>query len=447
MQKSRFYYGWVIVAVAFVTISLVSPVGTTFQLFYHALKEQFHWSHASISGILGLHQFLNGAVSPLVGWLLDRYGPRRLMPAGALIIGCALALSSQTRALWQLYITFGVVAACGVAMLQSVPNSAVITNWFSRNRGTAVGLALAGSGLGQLWLTPATQWMIVNYGWRTAFLLMAPLVCLVPAILILMFVHHKPSDKGLTPDGEAGAEHRTAKREVIVLDKAWAEIEWTTGRAARTSRFWALALMTFVFSFGFLLVSSQLFVLTQELEGLHAQSVLVALIIGAGGLQKGAAKFLGGLVSDRLGREKTMTLSAGLTIVGILILNLLPANPSIWLLFVATLLYGLGYGASLPAMIAAYADLFQGPRFGAILGTLTLTGLFGAALGTSLGGYLRDLTGSYQTNFFIAIAAFSAAAAFIWSARPSRVRRVRRTVALNIESETPTMARHSGGTN
>ena len=84
--KPKIYYGWVIVTVAFITMSLVSPIGTLFRLFYQAFKDQFAWSHASISGIYGLHQFLNGAISPLVGWLIDRYGPRRVMPVGALFL-------------------------------------------------------------------------------------------------------------------------------------------------------------------------------------------------------------------------------------------------------------------------------------------------------------------------------------------------------------------------
>lgn len=433
-MKRPIHYGWLVVAVSFVTISLVSPIGTTFQLFYQALKDQYHWSHASISGIYGLHQFLNGAISPLVGWLLDRYGPRRTMPIGALILGIGLALSSQISAIWQLYLTFGVVAAFGVAMLQSVPNTAVVSNWFSRNRGTAIGLALSGSGLGQLWLTPVTQWLILHLGWRTTFVLTASLIIVVPTALILAFLYHKPSDKGLKPVGETEEELLKAKRKVIIVDEAWAQTIWTPTRAMRTYRFWALALMTLVFSFGYFLIAAQLFVLTQEFETFQAQSVLVALIIGAQGLNKGAAKFFGGIVSDHLGREKTITISVGLILVGVFVLNVVQGSPSVWLLFVAIFIYGMGYGFCLTTMMAAYADVFQGPRLGAILGYLTLGGLLGGALGTGVGGYLRDVTGNYQTNFFLATLAFCATVGLVWSAKPGRVRVVRKT---NVDEKEP----------
>jgi len=425
-SKRGFYYGWVIVAVAFIVISLVSPLGPIFQLFYQALKDQFQWSHASISGVYSVHQLINGMASPLVGWLLDRFGPRRMMPLGALILGLALAASSQIMALWQLYLIFGVIAALGVSMLQSVPNTVVISNWFVRNRGAAIGLALSGSGLGQLALTPLTQWMIVNYGWRAAYLALAPLLLLVPLALVLAFLHHRPSDKGLSVDGESEWKRQKSKWEVVVLDKEWAESEWTLKKAMCAFRFWVMALMTFAFAASFFLISSQLFVLTQEVGEFQASSIIVAFIIGAAGLYKGVAKFIGGVIADRLGREKTATIGVGLILIGIFTLDQVQAHPSSWLLLAATLLYGTGYGVAMLAIMAAYADLFQGARFGSILGVLTLVGLIGGAMGTGLGGYLRDLTGGYQFNLWTAAIGFAAAVALMWGARPSRVRSMRK---------------------
>jgi len=433
--KPKIYYGWIIVAVAFVTMSLVSPIGTLFRLFYQAFKEQFGWSHGSISGIYGLHQLLNGAISPFVGWLIDRYGPRRVMPVGALILGLGLAASSQVNSLWQLYFTFGIVAAFGVATLQSVPNVAVVSNWFVRNRGTAVGVVLAGSGLGELVLIPATQWLILNLGWRATFLILSPLIFVVPAALILMFQYHKPSDKGLMPYGETEEEKQKAKHEVVVIDEEWAATTWTLGRATRTYRYWALVIMVFVFSLGYFLIAPQLFVLTQELEQFQAHSIFVAFILGAAGLQEGIAKFTGGVITDRFGREKTMTMSAGLIVAGIWMLSFLEANPSAWLLYFAVLSYGLGYGFSLPSIMSSCADLFQGPRFGSILGSLTLGGLCGAALGASLGGFLRDITGGYETSFIISTAAFAAAVALVWSARPGSIRVVRKVTTAPVAGQ------------
>lgn len=440
-MKQRIYYGWVIVAVTFVTMSVASPIATTFQLFYQAFKDQFQWSHASISGILGLHQLLNGALSPLVGWALDRYGSRRLMPTGALIAGIGLAASSQVSALWQLYVTFGIVTAIGVAMIQSVPNAVVVSNWFIKKRGTAIGIMLAGSGLGQLLLTPATQWLILHAGWRAAYLALAPLVSILPAVMILLFLYHKPSDKKLLPYSEGEGQTQKNRREVVVLNREWADTVWSIRRAARRYRFWAMAAMTAAFSLGYFLISPQLFVLTQELGEFQQHSVLVALILGTGGLHKGLSKFAGGLATDRFGPEKTMTMSVGIVFAGILLLNRVEAHPSAYLFLIAVLLYGMGYGLCLPVLMSSYAEVFQGPKLGAILGTLTLGGLLGAALGTSLGGYLRDISGGYQMNFFVSSIAFAVAVALMWSARPSRIRMVRR-----VASAGGALDRHSAAT-
>ncbi|HWP43471.1 MAG TPA: MFS transporter [Blastocatellia bacterium] len=425
-QNRKLYYGWVIVGVSFITMSLVSPIGTLFRLFYKAFKDEFAWSHASISGIFGLHQFLNGAISPLVGWLIDRYGPRRVMPAGALLLGAGLAASSRVNSLFELYIAFGLIAAFGVASLQSVPNVAIVSNWFVKNRGTAVGIVLAGSGLGEFVLIPATQWLILNVGWRGTLLLLALLVFIVPATLVLIFQRHSPADKGLSPYGEGEQERQGARHEVVVVDKAWAETSWTLGRAVRTRRYWALVMMVFIFSLGYFLIAPQLFVFTQEFEQFQAHSVFVAFVLGAAGLQEGVAKFTGGVIADRFGREMTMTMSAVLIVGGIWMLSFLEGNPSVWLLYLAVLFYGLGYGFSLPSIMSSCADLFQGPRFGSILGSLTLGGLFGAALGASAGGYLRDVTGGFETSFVISTIAFAASVALIWSARPGGVRVVRK---------------------
>lgn len=445
-MKQKIYYGWVIVAVTFVTMSVASPIATTFQLFYQAFKDQFQWSHASISGVLGVHQFLNGALSPLVGWALDRYGPRRLMPIGALIAGIGLAASSQVNALWQLYVTFGIVAAIGISMIQSVPNAVVVSNWFIKNRGTAIGIMLAGSGLGQLLLTPATQWLILHTGWRYAYLMLAPLVSILPALVILLFLYHKPSDKGLLPYGEGEDKRHKSRREVVVLNREWAETVWSVGRAARTFRFWAMAAMTVAFAFGYFLISPQLFVLTQEHGEFQQHSVLIALILGTGGLHKGLSKFAGGLATDRFGPEKTMTTSVGIVFLGIVLLNLVETHPSASLFLIAVSLYGMGYGLSLPVLMSSYADVFQGAKLGAILGTLTLGGLFGAALGTGLGGYLRDVTGGYEMNFFVSSLAFAASVALMWGARPSRIRTGRRVTSAGGTLDGHSVASGAAGT-
>jgi MFS family permease len=428
------YYGWVVVAACFVVIALASPLIASFSVFYVAILNDFSWSRGQLSMALAIHLVLCGVASPFAGGLIDRFGPRRVMPAGALVTAAALASLSLATEPWHFYAGFGVVAALGSSMLHVVPLTTIVSNWFVRKRGTALGIVTAGAGAGQLVLLPLLQYLIERIGWRGAYLVLGAAVLLIPTVLIRWFVYTRPEDRGLVVEDEQGGRRElrevggaTRRREVVVLDREWAETEWTVGRAARTFRFWALTLVTAMFAAGFFLISVQLVAyLSDKGYGL----LLAASVVGLQGLLNVFGKFLGGVLCDVLGREKTLTLSIALFVVCIVLLNLSGAVLSPALVYTFTVFYGVGYGMALPALMTSAADLFQGRRFGSILGVIILGGFLGGAVGTWLGGYLFDLTRAYEVNFLLAGLAMLASAAVIWKARPGRVRQVRSAPAL-----------------
>ncbi|HWS55126.1 MAG TPA: MFS transporter [Pyrinomonadaceae bacterium] len=423
------YYGWVVAAACFVVISLVSPLIASFSVFYVAVLDDFKWGRGQLSIALAIHLVCCGAAAPFVGGLIDRYGPRRVMPVGVLVTAAALISLSRATALWHFYVGFGVLAAVGSSMLHIVPLTAIVSNWFVRNRGTAIGIVTGGSGAGQLFMLPLLQHLIERAGWRGAYLALGLAILFIPTALIWRFVYTRPEDRGLTVaderPGEAGggaARGGGARGRVVVLDEGWAATDWTVGRAARSFRFWALTAVMALFAAGFFLISVQLVAYLAD-EGYGA--LLAASVVGLQGLLNVAGKFAGGLLCDRVGREKTMTLSIVLFVVCIVLLNLAGAVHSAALVYVFAVFYGLGYGMALPALMTSAADLFQGRRFGSILGVITLGGFLGGAVGTWLGGHFYDLTGAYRVNFLIAGLAMLASAALMWKARPGRVRGVR----------------------
>ncbi|HET9529817.1 MAG TPA: MFS transporter [Blastocatellia bacterium] len=446
-QKSgRIYYGWVIVAAGFAVISLISPLIASFPLFYVAVLQDFNWSRGSTAIAMSLHLVLGGLASPVAGGLIDRYGPRRVMPVGALITGAALVWLSQSAAMWEFYVGFGVVAAIGSSLLHVVPLTAVISNWFVRNRGTAIGIVTAGSGAGQLVLLPLLQYLISNLGWRNSYLALGIAILTIPSVLIWLFLYTRPSDRGLSSDEEMIPRRKRKKvdvvveqdgqeiarkagiirkSEVIILDHEWAEKEWTVGKAVRTFRFWALTLVMAMFAAGFFLISVHLVAyLTDKRYSADMASVVVALqgFINIGG------KFFGGFLCDRIGREKTLTLSIAVFVACIVLLNAGGFIYSPLIIYTFAVLYGMGYGMALPALMASASDLFQGRHFGAILGVFILGGYLGGALGTWMGGHFFDLTQAYRINFLVAALTMFISAALIWKARPGRVRLVRSVV-------------------
>jgi len=177
-----------------------------------------------------------------------------------------------------------------------------------------------------------------------------------------------------------------------------------------------------MFAAGFFIISVQL---VAYLTDKGYSSILAASIMGLQGFINMGGKFFGGLLCDRIGREKTLTFSIAVFMACIILLNVggLVVSPA--LIYVFAIFYGLGYGMALPALITSSADLFQGRHFGAILGVILLGGFLGGAIGTWLGGHLYDLTHTYRMNFLVAVLAMAISALLIWKARPSRVRLMR----------------------
>jgi MFS family permease len=445
-ESSSIYYGWVVVAACFVVIALISPLMASFPLFYVAVLHDFNWSRGSTAIAMSLHLVLGGLASPFAGGLIDRYGPRRVMPIGALITGGALAWLSRSTTMWEFYVCFGVIAAIGSALLHVVPLTTVISNWFVRNRGTAIGIVTAGSGAGQLVLLPLLQYLITHLGWRNSYLALGVAILTIPSVLIWLFLYSRPSDRGLSSNDEMISRRKRQtvdvvvqqdgqeiarktgiirKSEVIILDQEWAEKEWTVGKAMRTFRFWALTLVMAMFAAGFFLISVHLVAyLTDKGYSSDMASFVVALqgFINIGG------KFLGGLLCDRIGREKTLTLSIAIFVACIVMLNIGGLINSPAIIYAFAVFYGMGYGMALPALMASASDLFQGKHFGAILGVFILGGYLGGALGTWMGGHFFDLTKAYRINFLVAAIVMFISALLIWKARPGRVRLVKSIV-------------------
>ncbi|HLE61962.1 MAG TPA: MFS transporter, partial [Pyrinomonadaceae bacterium] len=269
---TKLYYGWVIVAVCFVVLGLISLVISSFPLFYVPVLQNFNWSRGSTAIMMSIYLIVSGITAPFAGGLIDRFGPRRVMPLGAFATGCAMLWLSRSTALWHFYVAFGVIAALGSAMLYIVPVTAIVSNWFVRHRGTAIGIVTASPGTSQLLLLPPLQFLINRIGWRSSYLVLGAVILLIPTILIRLLLYGRPSDRGLSVEDEMGLRKRTRgdptpveegqkprrRTELVILDKVWAETDWTIGKAVRTFRFWALTLMMATFTIGFFLISVHL---------------------------------------------------------------------------------------------------------------------------------------------------------------------------------------------
>jgi len=420
--NQKLYYGWIVVAVSFVTMAITSPAWFSFSLFYPPILEEFGWTRAATSSVYSLNLLVSGALSPVIGLLIDRYGPRIVMPLGALLLAAGFVGSSQIHALWHFYVWFGVIGAIGICGVQVVPHAALISNWFSRNRATAMGVIMASLGLGRLTFFPAIQYVITRSGWRAAYIWLAAIITVVVVPIIFLFQRHKPADKGLQdhPEVASGASAQGSRgRQMVVVDRQWADTEWTLAKAARTYRFWVLCMLFVVATGATFVIGVQV---VAYLQAAGIDKITAASFVGLQGLMATAGNFIGGILSDRIGREKTLTASSVVYTTGIILLSLVISYPMQPLLYGYAILFGIGFGMSFPAVMASAADVFQGKRFGSIFGALNMLGGFGGAFGAWLGGYAFDKTGAYRAMFVIALVGVASIVPLVWLARPSRVR-------------------------
>ena len=202
LMRLPFFYGWVIVAVTFVTMAIGVNARTAFSLFFPPIIDEFGWERGVTAGAFSFGFLVSGAVSPLIGRLMDRAGPRAVMELGVALMAGGMLLAPLTSQPWHLYLTIGVMVGAGSVCLGYSGQSLFLPNWFNRRRGLAIGLAFAGVGIGSMTLLPWVQHMIEQTGWRTACTAMGILILVVLAPINLL-LHKRPEDIGLQPDGDA----------------------------------------------------------------------------------------------------------------------------------------------------------------------------------------------------------------------------------------------------
>ena len=421
-----FFYGWLLVGIAFVTMAVGVNARTAFSLLFPPILDEFGWERGVTAGAFSFGFLVSAVITPTIGRLNDLRGPRLVIEMGVVLMGGGLLLAAFVREPWQLYLTLGALVGGGVNCLAYTGQSLYLTNWFVRRRGLALSIAFSGVGLGAILILPWLQGLIATSGWRAACWALGILVLAVLAPLNLL-LKRRPEDLGLEPDGMAG-KSGPANHGDNIVDHAWAAIDWTLGRALRTARFWWMALAYFGGLFSWYAVQ------------VHQTKYLIEIGFGAGE----AAWALGlvslvavpgqialGHLSDRIGREWVWAIGNLGFVLCCLVLILLREHPTTPLLYLMILAQGtLGYGLT-SVMGAIPAELFEGRHYGSIFGTVMLSAILGGAAGPWAAGALHDATGSYISAFWIAAGCSAMSAAAVWFAAPRKVRAVAGRVQRN----------------
>ncbi|HEX9212282.1 MAG TPA: MFS transporter [Bradyrhizobium sp.] len=404
----------------FVTMAIGVNARSAFSLLFPPIISEFGWERGVTAGAFSFGFVASGVASPLIGRLMDRAGPRAVMELGVVLMGGGMLLAPLTTAPWHLYATLGVMVGAGSVCLGYSGQSLFLPNWFIRTRGFAIGIAFAGVGIGSVTLLPWVQHMIEQTGWRTACTAMGLMILIVLAPLNL-FLHKRPEDIGLRPDGDVKPAAGAAKPVSNIVDPVWANTDWTLGRALATARFWWIALGYFCGLYIWYAVQVHQ---TKFLLDIGFSPSVAVWALGAVSALGIPGQILLGHVSDRIGREWVWAIScAGFAICFAALIGL-TYQPSLWLVCLMVLTQGaLGYGLT-SIMGAVVFEIFQGRHQGSIFGMIMLAALAGGAAGPWVTGLLYDHAGDYTLAFAIALVVSGLSALSIWQASPGKVRAV-----------------------
>jgi MFS family permease len=421
-MKNRlpFYYGWMIVAVVFVTMAIGVNARTAFSLLFPPIIGEFGWDRGVTAGAFSFGFVVSGFMSPLIGRLMDQYGPRAVMQLGVVLMGGGMLLAPLTTQPWHLYLTIGVLVGAGSVCLGYSGQSLFLPNWFVRRRGLAIGIAFAGVGIGSVTLLPWVQLMIEQTGWRTSCTAMGILVIVVLAPINLL-LHKRPEDIGLLPDGDPAPTAASAKPVSNIVDRVWANTDWTLRLAMRTARFWWIAIGYFCGLYIWYAVQVHQ---TKFLLDIGFSSSVGVWALGVVSLLGIPGQIWLGHLSDRIGREWVWAISCLGFAICFAALVALKYAPSLWLVYLMVFTQGaLGYGLT-SVMGPVVLEIFQGKHYGSIFGSIMLAALAGGAAGPWATGVLHDFTGSYTIAFAVGIAVSLLSAIAIWQASPGKVRAV-----------------------
>ena len=397
---------WGMIFSVWLTLGIASGLQFSFPVFLLPLTEEFHWSRGVAAGAFSISAIVQGVLSPVVGMFVDRLGPRRVMLAGAVILGLACIAGAAISTLWELYLIVGVLTAIGVCTVGWIPSAALVSQWFVHRRASMMGLAFSGMGIGVLTLGPLAQWLIVEHGWRYAYAVLGAGTLVVLVALVWFGVREAPR-----PAVASGTDRGVAAPSAAAPTASHVGIR----AALRMKAFWALF-------FAYLFTPLAVFpVVTHQVAFAIDHGfprLFVAGIFGITGFMSIAGRILFGLLADRIGRAPSATISYACTASGTLALLAIEFWRTPAFLYVYAILFGLGFGARGPIITAIAAQIFPGRRFAAIYGFMSIGNGFGGAIGPWFAGALFDWTGTYRIAFLIAMTCCLGGTICFWLASP-----------------------------
>jgi len=428
------YYGWAIVGVTFlIGMTESGAIQNILSVFMKPMIAEFGWSRTAVTGSIAFGSICAGILSPLVGPLLDRRGPRLVAFWGILLMSAGLVSMAFVRRIWQLYLFFGIGRMIAVGVL-SLVITVTVSNWFIRQRGRAMGITWLGPRVGAVFLPAAVQFIILTLGWRMAWGVLGTVVFVLSGIPSLLFLRRRPEDIGLMPDG-APSRQAQVSRNAPEIDAAPVaenpDPEWTRAGALRTKAFWQLTFLHCLLPFIQAGINFHTFpFLTDRALNQMTAALVLSTIAASGAL----GSLAWGYYSEKFAIQKILAaniIANGLAFLSLFLVVHYDAVKifGVGSIFVLAAMHGIMHGGRNPLMDSIWGQFFGRKHLGSIFSFASPFRFTANALGPLFGAFCFDLFGSYTFPFYLFAGIYFIAGVVSLSMNPPRAEEVSKVLS------------------
>jgi MFS family permease len=384
VMKGIFYYGWVVVAACALMIAITFGVMFSYSVFFKPLADYFHWDRATVSLIYSASSIILGDFALVIGWLADRYGYAKLSLFCGFMVCLGLILSSQIQTIWQFFLTYAVIESIGLSGSFGI-GMAMVSKWFTKKRGIAIGILSSGSGLGTLLIVPGTERLINAFDWSRAFVIIG--IAAGVLMITMSFLLRLPP-KPISP-----IENKPKK--ILDGEKAATSTQITLGQALKDSQMILIMAAAFLFCFSMQMVMIHLVNYATDMGINPLTAATFISLIGAVSI---AGRLSTGIGSDKAGLNSTLILTRVFLVISLLCLIF---SKSLWSFYLFAVIFGLCYGGEIPQIPLFIAKHWGTKAMATLVGLNSFIVSIGGALGPWVAGEIFDITNSYQEAFII----------------------------------------------
>ena len=388
-SKGIFYGYWILLGTILLHFLDSGLYFYGFSVFYNPIKLEYMWSAAAVAGAISFSRLEGGIEGPFVGYLIGRYGARKILGLGVLLTGFGYILMIYVKSIWMLYLVYGGVLSIGYNMGFTHSLSTLLNNWFIKKRARDMSLYAIAAGVGGAVIVPLLSHSIQTYGWRMTAIFSGLTFWIVGIPAVLLFRNY-PEDMGLLPDGETPIEKSDISDTQVELEP---EISTRDALKSATFRRLLLAESLRTFLLGSIVLHQIPHLISIGIDELTAAGILGLMIsISIPG------RLIFGFLGDYFEKRKLIAATMILQGIGVLIFAF---ASSIIHVYAFVLIYGLTYGGCIPLLMAFRGDIFGRKKFAQMNGIMAPFRMIGNVVGPVFAGFLFDVTGNYRIAFIV----------------------------------------------